>query len=404
MHLGPDYSSNWYHTSVHGNYFKAVLRYIQDKKKKVGDVVMLGDWFDFQVYDLNFSPDKHSKHKYAPVTLQQIIDAHPELFQRQTGEHSGDFITLMDTISGNIHYVNGNHDYSLKVDDINKCLTAETGKKIVSCNLDPSKNIAYKTEFIHAEHGHKHTLFNNTYAYDNGLNHIPAGYFITRIQADQSNYQLRQKGLENAVQLKDFGNQAPGITGYLFALIASLPHQSRFAAHIFQAYIDAYKDEYPITDDAEFVMPYYPAKLTYAAHTPGGYYSLKLETAKLKFPELFHFFDASSWGKLKIDLSSGLNRFGKINLDKYKILIYGHSHEPYIYQKGEKKGSAVYVNCGFNCPDAVSMNATGAEKKHLTFVEIEETDRYLYVTLKAVKNASGKYEIFDYQETKLVYK
>ena len=99
-----------------------------------------------------------------------------------------------------------------------------------------------------------------------------------------------------------------------------------------------------------------------------------------------------------------MNCFGKINLDKYKILIYGHSHEPYSYQKGRKKGSPVYVNCGFNCPDAVSMNASGAEKKYLTFVEIEETARYLYVTLKAVKNASGKYEIFDYQETKLVLK
>jgi len=53
VHLGPNYSSNWYQTIVHGDYFKAVLRYIQDKKKKVGDVVILGDWFDFQVYDLN---------------------------------------------------------------------------------------------------------------------------------------------------------------------------------------------------------------------------------------------------------------------------------------------------------------------------------------------------------------
>lgn len=403
VHLGPDYSSNWYQTSVHGDYFKTVLKYIQDKKKKVGDVVILGDWFDFQVYDLNFSPDKHSKHKYAPVTLVQIIDAHPKLFKRQTGEHSGDFITLMDTISGNLHYVNGNHDYFLKVDDINKCLAAETGRKIVSSDPDPFQNIVYETDFVHAEHSHKHTLFNNTYAYDNGLNQTPAGYFIARIQADQSNYQLRQKGLDNAAQLKNFGNQAPGMAVYLFALIASLPRSSSFAGHMFQAYIDVFKNEYPITDDAEFVMPY-PSKLTDTAHAPVGYYALKLETAKAKFPELFHFFDASSWGRLKRDRNSGLNAFGRNNLDKYKILIYGHTHEPYIYQKGDQQGSPVYVNSGFNCPDEVSMNATGAEKKHLTFVEIEETDRYLYVTLKAVKNASEKYEIFDYQETKLVHK
>jgi UDP-2,3-diacylglucosamine pyrophosphatase LpxH len=403
IHLGPNYSTNWYQASVHKDHFKAILRFIQDKEKNVGDVVILGDWFDFQVYDLNFSPDRHSKRKYAPVTLQQIIDAHPELFTRQTGVHSGDFITLMDTISGNIHYINGNHDHFLTVDDINDCLAAVTDKRIVSTNPDPLKNDVYATSYIHAEHGHEHTLFNGTYDHDNGLYHVPAGYFIARIQADQSNYWLRQRGLDNAAQLEDFGNQAPGTTGYLSALLASMPRPSGFAGHMFEAYIDVYKDKHPITDETAFVMPDL-LKMDKSARSSEGSFTMKLERVKTMFPELFRFFSASSWGALKRDRSSGLNAYGKKSLDKYKIVIYGHTHMPTIYQKDNQKGSPVYVNSGYNCPNAVSMQAAGENRKYLAFVEIEESERHLYVTLKAVKDTQGKYEVFDYRESRQVNK
>ena len=54
-----------------------------------------------------------------PPTVQQIFDANPQVFNRQS-DGSGDFVSCMDSIHGTLHYINGNHDISVTAEDINK--------------------------------------------------------------------------------------------------------------------------------------------------------------------------------------------------------------------------------------------------------------------------------------------
>ena len=120
------------------------------KENEIKDLVLAGDIFDTWVCP----PDE------APPTFKEIFDSNPEI------------MSALRAIAGsriNLYYLPGNHDYSIK----KAAIQSEIPGVIFQKTYDDSQLK------LHAEHGHRHVLFNKSFSKIAGGR--PIGYFITRL-------------------------------------------------------------------------------------------------------------------------------------------------------------------------------------------------------------------------------
>jgi len=164
IHIGTNAPTNLYQTSTCQTNLKRILKYIQDNSSQIKDVVILGDWIDLWMFPSSV----------VPPTVQQIMDANPQVFSVQS---DGDFISCMDSIQGNLYYVNGNHDITVTEKDINDRFAPLSKKgKHVHCIHSTERAAYYSSGAVYGEHGHWGSMVCRPYKGEK----LPLGYYMTR--------------------------------------------------------------------------------------------------------------------------------------------------------------------------------------------------------------------------------
>lgn len=326
VHMGINIRENWYQPSAHEKYLKSILKDIINNAEDVQDVIMLGDWFDTWVYPCR--PKTQNSPEMPNITISKIIDAHPNMFNRQKN-NDGDFITCMDSIKGNLYFVNGNHDMGINCAELNNCLKDRciTGKKVECFDSNHKKNLICVLNDIYAEHGHCYSVMNRP---DRNGNEFPLGYFITRICSLHCKRELDKSGCSNASQLPHSGN--PDKEEILKKLISDIKNSSPHLAYdILNAFTETigYKPE-----DIIFDMPDGSSIDGYQVSTMYPNDDL-FKTEK----DLEDFYE--------VDCNNNLDNEGRRLCNSgHKIVIFGHTHKEEL----KSYGSNYYANSGYLCP------------------------------------------------------
>jgi UDP-2,3-diacylglucosamine pyrophosphatase LpxH len=360
LHIGLNVATNWYQKSVHQKYLKAILRYIQTNGSQIKDVVILGDWFDYWMY-LPKEP--------LPVSLEEIFAANQDIFA-PSGD--GDFITCMDSIQGDLRFVNGNHDMTVSAKDINSHFRplSTRGKQVV-CEGSPENNSVYKAEGIYAEHGHRYILLSRP---DNNQRNLfkplPLDNFVCRTWADISLQYLQALGKENVAHLgipsKPVIGSAPISLGCLL--------KSTFL-----------KISFP-----EVILYSMVALATKGKESAHEYFFLMPDGSNISAAEASKMFPDISISRKNLpmliaEISRSLTRRKKAFCRQgYRVVVMGHTHLPkielYPDMKSFGKYTGIIINTGCLCPSIRQLN----HGRHMSFAEVEQKDGRYYARLMKV--------------------
>lgn len=354
VHIGNNSSTNWYQSSEHEVYLKAMLQYIQANSKEIQDVIMLGDWLDLWMY----TPNMH-----IPASTEEIINKNLGIFTKQS---DGDFITCMDKIQGNLCYIPGNHDMTVDFDEFNNYmkLQSENNKQMIYFDR------IYGQDGIYAEHGHYYDLLchpdNNG---DNKYKPLPIAYFISRIVALYCEQQLQKYNKQNSAQLIDQGY--PNKERIIRTIINELKDDYGSFARILMLNLADLVD-YKNLNEFIFAMP-------------DGTSISAADIEKL-YPDIIRSID-DVIELLMVDINNSLDDYGtslcnkSYNKVKNKVVIMGHTHVP-VLKKHSILGldQTIYVNSGFLCP-AIPDISRG---KMMTFIEVEKSGAGFIVQVKKV--------------------
>lgn len=360
LHIGLNEPANWYQKTVHQKYLKAVLRYIQANSSQVQDVIMLGDWFEHCIY-LPEGP--------VPVNSQEIFAANPEIF---TPAQDGDFITCMDSIQGDLHFVNGNHDITVTSQDINNHFRplSSKGKQVV-CQGTPAENTIYEAESIYAEHGHRYSLISRP---DNNSSNLykplSIDYYIGRTWASISTQWLQDIGQKNAAYLLNADD--PKLSMQLLSLDDMLKPVKRRKIL------------------AQIILSSLVAIDTKGKKKAKNYFYTMPDGSRISAAEAAKMFPEFSIGKdnlsnLMVDINGSLSSVGaELCQQGYRVVIMGHTHIPKIelnlYRVGFGIYSGICINTGFLCPSVLNLKSRG----NMTFAEVEQKGGKYYARLKKV--------------------
>jgi len=367
IHMGLNSKENWYQQYVHQKMLKSVLLYIQEKGNQADDVVILGDWFDTWEYGKD-GPMPSSDSKTA---VQRIIGENSEIFTAQT---DGDFITCLMSISGDLVYVNGNHDMTLKCRDLNDILQLSS-KKI--CSPDDNQVYISDDQLIYAEHGHRYSLScNNDDHSCNKIAPLPIGYFVSRTGASYCIDLLQKNGVRSSPELPFSGvpnmhdlwnskensndtDEANGITFagiYLTLLIYKLGGSS--------------------AGDYRFIMP--------DGTTMTGSEAIEMYS-------WIPLSSLTSMNFLEADIDNNLDIFAQTcSRQKYKLVVLGHTHVPKIITTNlGTAGIGLYANTGYLCADIPGMKDDSGKGRYMTFCEVERQPDKMIVNILKVDYTTG---------------
>ena len=174
IHIGTNIFSNWYRKGIHEPYLQAVFQWVIDHKDEIDQLMILGDLLDFWTYP----PDMR------PPSTAEIIKENEAIL----GEN-GMLAQVYTALGGDVVYMNGNHDISLKQADLDLIGNAGDNIRLIHDHIHTADGVTYT-------HGHIHTLFN---APDPSIG-MPVGHFVTRAVS----YYLQQNNLV-AVEQAGFG-------------------------------------------------------------------------------------------------------------------------------------------------------------------------------------------------------
>lgn len=354
VHIGTNTPENWYQSSAHESYLKAILQYIQTNSNEIQDVVILGDWLELWMY----TPEPQIS-----ASLNEIINSNPGIFTKQA---DGDFITCMDSIQGNLCYVHGNHDMTIDFDELNNYikLQSDTNKQIVCLDR------IYGNNGIYAEHGHYYDLLCQPDNNDSNIyKPLPIGYFISRVAALWCEQKLQKDNKQNSAELLNQGY--PDKESIIKTIISTIKDDYGSFAHILMINL------------ANLVGYNNPKDLIFTI--PDGTSISAAEIENL-FPSVIKSID-DVVELLLVNINNSLDDYGKAlcnesyNKIKNKVVVMGHTHSPVLKEHsflGFDK--AIYVNSGFLCPSIPDMG----NGKIMTFVEVEENQSGFIVRLKKV--------------------
>lgn len=325
IHIGTNETTSWYQQSIHERYLKAALKYIQDDGANVDDVVILGDFFDLWTY----APDAH------PKTVANVIAANPSIFTRQN-DGSGDFMTLMDRIQGNLHYINGNHDMTVDPTEVKQLLGGNP--KFTYTSPDFASNLWYFNGPVIAMHGHEYSLICREDLTDSNNNNLPAGYFVTRSVGAISRQKVTSENVDNCAQLPDAGNPV-----FASSLVPALKVLEKWAA-------GKNRLSYSLLEFLTQQFGKTPESVDYTM--PDGSIMNGKDAAEL-FRYLWVLNDDS--GALKVDASNSLTdeaeRIMRRQILRPTMVIMGHTH----FRMGRNLENSVYINSGYMCPSIPDM-------------------------------------------------
>lgn len=201
VHIGTNAPTCWYQKTHHEGYLGALLDYVAQHAKAtedpIGELVILGDLFDFWTYP----PDQQ------PPSIDDIIAANDRIL----GE-DGKLAKAVAAVDGNVVFLRGNHDIGITQADLNRLPLGGHQIPLVDDVVVDGKHGLLLT------HGHLFTMFNAPdprYPDD-----APVGHFVTRAimhmlqstLAGKTAADLTDQGSPYGFDLASF---APGLLGQL---------------------------------------------------------------------------------------------------------------------------------------------------------------------------------------------
>jgi UDP-2,3-diacylglucosamine pyrophosphatase LpxH len=299
IHLGAGNPWDWFDAAREGpkliEFFEYVIKR-HDGEKDIKEIVLLGDVFDLWV----------CPHDKKPHQFKEIINHHKNVV---------DAIKKMaDAV--NTLYVNGNHDFQVAPDDINRAF----GGKV--------KHIGnvYRRGNIWAEHGHQYALFNRPDPKNGGpILRLPLGYYITRLHTS-------------------LGKSRGGKAKMVFQAIDE-SFQVMGPEKLPESVLDTLKDAVEMPPNPKeaknFNMGHICADQEYDA-------------VRDRYKNLFDDWKDSVgfWQSVQMIMCE-LNRLGTVAdqlcRNGVEIVVFGHSHDTKMDKDSLFVQDRIYANCGYWC-------------------------------------------------------
>jgi len=254
-------------------------------KDYVKDLVLLGDVFDTWV-----------------CPFDELPPTYDSIFSSQENEPILDGLRQIAASNINLCYVNGNHDYDLT----EARLQAEIPGIITKPDGYQDAELG-----LHAEHGHRFTLFNQSYP--DVANGLPIGYPITRLSEHLGGY---VRGFKDLI-------------GYLdeaFDLATG-------RANIFEAIIEGLAE---LADAEQIIM--------------SGQETISVDQVKSLYKNLAYHDQPFKVGR-KLASENDLEKFGDLLCQQHghQVVVFGHTHTAKIDKDSLLVEDRVYVNSGNWC-------------------------------------------------------
>jgi len=329
IHIGTTAHTVWYRKEVHEKYLIAIFDDIIDRAKKIQEVILLGDIFEFWSYPPNV----------IPPTLDAIIADNPNILGAK-----GKLSQVLSALEGRIIYISGDHDISVTEADLNKIKSIDgyTMKYHFGSYIP-----AYDTGVLFT-HGHEFSLLNAPYLMSE-LAPLPIGHFVARAIAYKA-----QKIL----------SKTPRLT------IANLEENGACDLTEFLSKIPNFNKNY--ADGPDFVNKFIDA-IAYSTGIPKDLQIQVSETMTVSLTdvkEIYKNLINDFYNVLKnqgisdqaILLKSLSSDFNKTDLPWYlkkavfkesiSMVVMGHTHSPIVTFSNDM---IEYVNIGFMCPSIPNL-------------------------------------------------
>lgn len=323
IHIGNGAPTTWYQTKVHEPYLEAALSWILGNATSfdIQEVILLGDLVDTWTYPPSA----------APPTMQQIIDANPNILGKEG------LLQKVVAAVPRVTFLLGNHDGTLTQADIATLQQSVGPIELVDPVHVLTGSTGAKTVFTH---GHLWTMFNAPDQHSQ-WGTLPIGHFVTRAFS----YMMANR-------------LAPGQT------VADLPNMGYPNGFDLSQFFSSFK---PTLDpDLATILLDYIAKASGMPETepivlPDGS-TTTLAEAKQVYADLFTRWVAAEGGSaLTAARSAMADQWGQYLAwfaqrlaiqQSADLVVMGHTHTPI---SGLTVSPVNYVNSGFECASAPDM-------------------------------------------------
>jgi len=259
---------------------------IHAAKNNVKDLVLLGDVFDIWV-----------------CPFDDIPPTYDSIFASQENKTILDSLRQIAASDINLYYVHGNHDYDLTA--------AQLQAAIPGIMTIPEDGYLDAELGLYAEHGHRFTLFNQSYP--SVANGLPIGYPITRLSEHLGGY---VRGFKDLI-------------GYLddaFDLVTGRDS-------IFEAIIEGLAER---ADAQQIIM--------------SGQETISVDQVKSLYKNMVFHDQPFKVGRM-LASEGDLEKFGDRLSEQHghKVVVFGHTHNAKIDKDSLFVKDRVYVNSGSWC-------------------------------------------------------
>lgn len=255
---------------------------------KTKDVVLLGDIFNTWICPAHFKPPSYTE---IFESNKEILDKFREIIKNGI----------------NLFYVNGNHDFDLKEEEIRKAI-----KDIIPIKI-------YRSGRLHAEHGHEFDdIFNKPDYFCDPAFGYPIGYIISRIITSftTSGYSL----FDPPTYLDDIAEAAVTDQNIYETIIEGLAERAR------------------MKEDDTIKMPY------------GN--DLSIKEVKARYKKLEQKYSHSEFIRELWDQSTlGWHADRLCSKNDINVVIFGHSHKALIDKDFFLVKDRIYANTGSWCKE-----------------------------------------------------
>jgi UDP-2,3-diacylglucosamine pyrophosphatase LpxH len=260
-------------------------KHIFTEQDNVKDLVLLGDVFDTWVCPFDDLPPTYDS-----------------IFGSQENKPILDSLRQLAASNINLYYVNGNHDYDLKDIQLQEAIPGIITKPDGYDDTELG---------LHAEHGHRFTLFNQTYP--EVANGLPIGYWITRLAEHLGGY---VRGFKDLIGYMDEALDL--ITGHM---------------NIFEAIIEGLAER----AGAEKIIM-------------SEQKTISVDQVKTLYKNLAYHDQPFKVGR-KLANEGDLEKFGDQLCEPhgYKVVVFGHTHIAKIDKDSLFVKDRIYVNSGNWC-------------------------------------------------------
>ena len=298
VHLAAGKEWDWFNKDKEGPFLIKFFEYVGNrsvKDKDIKELVLLGDIFDLWV----------CPHDVKPHTFDEII------------KKQSDVINAIKKAANKVKiiYINGNHDFRVTENDINKAFDGKV--KFIEKQ--------YRRGNVLAEHGHNSALFNRPDPINDPVLKLPLGYYITRLHTS-----LKLSRLEKNKMIFPAINELLEMAG-----------EQKMAETV----LDIMKDAVEKSEDQDVVE-----KFTMGHISKDQDY----EDIRFRYQDLFgYWLEKVGYWQVTQMLMSEVNRLGSVADSLCKngvdIVIFGHSHDTKMEKDSLFVKNRIYANCGYWC-------------------------------------------------------